>query len=138
MAITLATEAQKEIPAITLDCFHLDSFQIKQARVPQGPRKIIDGVAVRYGKDVNGDSVFDTETIQASTKDIDASFFAYVMAKTGQSLEEVMADVVAARAAVNTEYAAGNISDAEMMAYVELAISYFFQVMGKFEIGGIE
>jgi acetyl-CoA acetyltransferase len=137
MAVTLSTESQKEIPAVTLDHLHLDSFIVKQER-GANPVKVVTASGCLYGEDAEGVNHYDTASIEARSKNVDAAYVQYVCAKTGQTQEEAIAAVATAKAQLTADYNAGTLTDAEIMAYAEFAISYFFQIMGKLELSGME
>jgi len=134
--MTVIVSSSVTQPAIVMDKLHVESFTLKQAK-ENDPKRIISMGVCLYGFDENGDKVFSNENIGVEDKDFDATVVTDYITNGG-TLESFMVEYVTARTAINTEFAAGNISDAELMAYFELALARIVELHGKTSVSGIE
>jgi hypothetical protein len=123
-------------PAVTMDMLHCDSLTFKQVR-ENNPKRSLSVSGVLYGLDGNGDKVYDKETFQMSDEDIDTTIVENWIA-SGGTLESFMTACAAAKTDINTRIAAGDITDAELMAYFEIVIGRLLELHGKITISNVE
>jgi hypothetical protein len=125
-----------EQPAITMDKIHIDSFSFRQKRVNNPNREISMGFCF-YGFDEDGNKHFEEKLRDVNDGDMDGTVVS-AAAAAGQTVNEFMSEYSAYKSAITTEYLAGNISDAEIMAIFELALARIAELNGKISIAGIE
>ncbi len=133
MSVTLKDLSQKSIPAIDLDRLHICSFTMQQKH----PRNLtITAVGKRYGVDAAGDHVFDSEVMEAHTENADLDIATYSCQKRQITPEQFQADYAAALGEIDASYKAGLITEAQIMAYMELGMALIFEVKDKIAISG--
>ena len=133
MSVTLEESSQKSIPAIDLNKLHICSFTMQQKH----PRNLtITAVGKRYGVDVAGDHVFDSEVMEAHTDNADLDIATYSCQKRSITPEQFQADYTAALGEIDASYKAGLITEAQIMAYMELGMALIFEVKDKIAISG--
>ena len=123
-------------PAVNMNKVHVDFFTFKQPR-ETNPKRSINGSFCLYGEDENGNRVFDTETVGSVDPDMDATIVGNALAN-GQTLTDFMTEYTVEKNNIDAEYKLGNISDIQLMAYLELIMSRSFELNGKLNIVGIE
>lgn len=139
MTTTVTTD--KTQPAVNLNKIHWEWFGFKQPILADGlPNtvKSISGAFTHYGfPDGSTERVYDKESIGINLANADEAIITnHVM--NGGTVEGFMIDYAAAVAQVNTDYLAGNISDALMMAYLELIMARSAEIDGKLTIASVE
>ena len=124
MTTTVVTD--KNQPAVTLNKVHWEYFGFKQPIEIDGvPNtvKSISGAFVQYGfPEGSSERAYDKESVGVNLPDADAAVIGEHI-KKGGTVEGFMTEYAAAVAQVNIDYLAGNISDALMMAYLELIMA---------------
>jgi hypothetical protein len=109
-------------PALAFDHLHVNHFTYSSDAV-QGASRATEAMVTPYAVDATGKFVFDpVNTFKAATGDFDSlAVQAWLTANPGKTQADAQAAYVAARAAVQAQYAAG-IDVFTLMAYFELAI----------------
>lgn len=133
--MTTIVSTSKLQPAVTLDKVHWDSWTFKQPK--PGTIKGIQGAFTLYGFCPDGDRVFDKESVGIDLPNVDGAIINNHVTKGG-TVESFALDYATEVAQVNTDYLAGNISDAKMMAYLELIMARSAELMGKLTISSVE
>jgi len=123
-------------PAVLMDSVHIDRFVFEQKRVQSPVRAISVGFCM-YGFDENGNKVYEEKSRTVIDPNMDNTIVKAAIA-AGQTVEEFMADYTYQKSAITSEYLNGAISDAELMAYFELAMARVMELDGKIDISGIE
>lgn len=138
MAIKLKDEYTKTIPAVVLDRLHIERFTLTQNKsedTTQRRKLAITAAGRRYGVTPDGTRrVFDDEVVAPNSTDFDKDFVTYLVGKCGYDPATVEDKIAQARAAVNAEYQAGQLSREKLLAYVELGLALVFEVKGLYEI----
>lgn len=136
MPVLLAQSSRRTIPAVTLDRLHIESFQLKQ-KPAETTRKIsVSVVGRRYGRDADGLKIFDDQVVEADTKDLDRDIVAFACARRSINPDQFMADHARAILDIDAEYKAGTLTEAKIMAYMELGMALMFELAEKYSIDG--
>lgn len=135
MPVKLKDSSKKLIPAVELDKLHIISFVMQQTH----PRNlVITTTGRRYGIDENNNHIFDHEVIEAHTDNADLDIATYSCSKRKISVEQFHTDCCAALDSISVGYQDGKISEAQIMAHMELGMALIFEIKGKTEILGTE
>ena len=133
--MTTVVSTSKLQPAVTLDRIHWEVWSFKQPK--PGTVKTIQGAFTLYGFCPDGDRVFDKESVGVDLPNVDEVIINNHVVKGG-TVEGFATDYAAEVAQLNTEYLAGNISDAKLMAYIELVMARSAEIVGKLTISSVE
>lgn len=132
---TKVTEAVVQ-PAVTMDKIHIDSFHFKQKREQNPKREIAMGYCL-YGFDDNDNRVFEPKTRAVNEHNMDGTIIKAAVAG-GQSLPDFISEYTAHKTDLNTRFAAGEVCDAELMAYFELAMTRVAELNDQITIASVE
>ena len=134
--MTTVVSTGKTQPAVDLNKIHWEVFTFKQP-LP-GTVKSIQGAFTHYGyAEGITDRTYDKQSVPVNLPNADEAIItAHVMA--GGTVEGFMTEYAAAVAQVNADYLAGNISDALLMAYLELIMARSAEIDGKLTIASVE
>jgi len=134
--MTTVVSTGKTQPAVDLNKIHWECFTFKQP-LP-GTIKSLEGAFTHYGyAEGSEDRTYDKVSIPISVPNADQVIIGNHIAGGG-TVESFMTDYVTETTTLNTEYLAGNISDAKLMAYLELIMARTAEISGKLTIASVE
>jgi len=134
--MTTTVSTGKTQPAVELNKIHWECFIFKQP-LPNTV-KSLEGAFTHYGyAEGSEERTYDKVSIPISVPNADQVIIGNHVAHGG-TVDSFMAEYIAETATLNTEYLAGNISDAKLMAYLELIMARTAEIDGKLTIAAVE